>query len=400
MATSSSLAPIDVSQIVDDTHIKALQMRLLSPNPATRESARKELSSLGYSISNEGKTITKGPGAAAPAEKPVRTGSLADRPAVQVSGFNANQGSRERRAQMMAAPATPATTPTQAPTAPASPLTPTMAYQGSAYAMGAPALDDRADAFGRPIAGAQTFVRGLFAAADNANKALTEYKRQNPNASSASDPQYKQLEAAVGSATAQAQAGSQWAAMKPSARQSVLTQGEVAAGRARAVDQTQQGALEQQNAERERRIGERKTTLLEDGAYYNQTGVMRGGAGEGTSTTQAGGVIRPVPVAPGAPTPRPGEPRAATLTSPYGSGSITYLNKEQQAKRPEAMIEGKPASQFFDKAAMRQGQTFDVGGNHYSPELSPADFKQRQLDEAKRKAEEERKKFAASLLKR
>ena len=125
---------------------------------------------------------------------PVRTGSLADRPAVPVGGGQSSPPAPERavRASLFGATATGrATGQAPAPT-PAPGATPTAAPapQGpptSAYAMGAPSLDDRTDAFGRPIAGAQTFVRGLFAAADNANKALADYKKRNPNATATSD---------------------------------------------------------------------------------------------------------------------------------------------------------------------------------------------------------------------
>ena len=215
------------------------------------------------------------------------------------------------------------------------------------------------------------------------------YKKQNPNANSQNDPQHRALEQAVSSAVNDSNAGSKWASMTPSARQSVLTQGELASGRAKAVDMTQQGALEQRQAESERAFAGLPSNLLEDGQYFRDTGVMRGGAGVGTSTTRAGGVISPDSTTGG-----------LALESPYGKGSAVFLNPHEQARRPEAKIEGMPASQYFDKAAMRQGRTFDVGDKHYSPELSPEDFKQKQLDEAKRKAEEARKKFAASILKR
>jgi len=259
----------------------------------------------------------------------------------------------------------------------------------SAFSMGAPAMDDRVDGSGRAVPGTQTFVRNLFATADNANKALAMYKKQNPNANSQNDPQHRALELAVSSAVNDSNAGSKWAGMTPSARQSVLTQGELASGRAKAVDMTQQGALEQRQAESERAFAGLPSNLLEDGQYFRDTGVMRGGAGVGTSTTRAGGVISPDSTTGG-----------LALESPYGKGSAVFLNPHEQARRPEAKIEGMPASQYFDKAAMRQGRTFDVGDKHYSPELSPEDFKQKQLDEAKRKAEEARKKFAASILKR
>ena len=289
------------------------------------------------------------------------------------------------RAAVLAASTNPA-----APTAPTTPGVVAAVPAGrSAFSMGAPAMDDRVDGSGRSIPGTQTFVRNLFATADNANKALAMYKKQNPNANSQNDPQHRALEQAVSSAVNDSNAGSKWASMTPSARQSVLTQGELASGRAKAVDRTQQGALELQNAESDRAKAGLPSNLLEDGQYFRDTGVMRGGAGVGTSTTRAGGVISPDSTTGG-----------LALESPYGKGSAVFLNPHEQARRPEAKIEGMPASQYFDKAAMRQGRTFDVGDKHYSPELSPEDFKQKQLDEAKRKAEEARKKFAASILKR
>ena len=284
---------------------------------------------------------------------------------------------------------------TTAPSAPAAPAAPGVVAEvpagRSAFSMGAPAMDDRVDGAGRVVPGTQTFVRNLFATADNANKALAMYKKQNPNANSQNDPQHRALEQAVSSAVNDSNAGSKWASMTPSARQSVLTQGELTSGRARATDMIKQGAAEQNSAEFDRMMspgGPRVTNLLEDGQYFRDTGVMRGGAGVGTSTTQAGGVIAPA------------KGGGLALTSPYGKGSSVMLTPEQQAMRPETKIEGMPASQYFDKAAMRQGQSFDVGGKHYSPELSPEDFKQKQLEEAKRKAAEARKNFAASILKR
>ncbi len=259
----------------------------------------------------------------------------------------------------------------------------------TAFSMGAPSMDDRTDGTGRSVPGAQTFVRGLFATADNANKALATYKKQNPNSNSENDPQHRALESAVSSAVADSNAGSKWASMSASARQNVLTQGELASGRSKALDRAQQGALELQQAESERAFGGHPSNLLEDGQYFRDTGVMRGGAGVGTSTTRAGGVISPDSTTGG-----------LALTSPYGTGSAVVLTPQQHAARSQAIIEGVPAPQYYDKAAMRQGQTFDVGGNHYSPELSPEDYKQKQLEEAKRKAADARKNFAASILKK
>lgn len=293
-----------------------------------------------------------------------------------------------------AIPGAPVYTPPSKPAAPFadpnSPMFQVVPQQRSAYSMGAPAMDDRYDQFGNFIPGTQTFVKGLFASANNAQKALEDYRAANPKAD-ANDPRLTELQNAANAAANDAQAGSKWAAMTPSKRQSILTQGEIEAGRVAATNKTRGMALEQYTAERDR--GTRPTNLLEDLDYFNKTGVMRGGAGVGTSTTQAGGVIS-----------APDANGNRTLTSPYGTGSAAPLT----ANRPEATIEGMPASQYFDRAAMRQGQTIDVGGVRYTPDArpqavpgaSPDEYAKKQLEEANKRAEEERRKFASSIVKR
>lgn len=392
--------------------IQELYLALNGNDGKASQEAMRELSGMGFNVEQDptgssyivspGKNSLAQPGAAA-------SGALSQRPATPVGAQGFGDAAKYYKGIPKVGGARPgyATAKTTSDaatrgavlgaTAPATAAAPAPVSPGvvaevpagrSAFSMGAPAMDDRVDGSGRAVPGTQTFVRNLFATADNANKALAMYKKQNPNANSQNDPQHRALEQAVSSAVNDSNAGSKWASMTPSARQSVLTQGELASGRAKAVDMAQQGALEQRQAESERIFTGRPSNLLEDGQYFRDTGVMRGGAGVGTSTTQAGGVIAPA------------KGGGLALTSPYGTGSSVMLTPEQQARRPEAKIEKTPASQYFDNAAMRQGQTFDVGGNHYSPELSPEDFKQKQLDEAKRKAEEARKKFAASILKR
>jgi len=250
------------------------------------------------------------------------------------------------------------------------------------------------------------FARGLFAISQMAQQELDRYRKANPKAD-ANDPRLKSLQDAATAAGEDAQAGVKWATMTTSARQSVLTREDMDAQRERTKlmtgsyqDEVTGQAFEQRSRkdllkaqgmpEAQADYAAAQGNLLEAGKYYNETGVMRGGAGVGTSTTRAGGVIS-----------APDASGNRTLTSPYGKGSVTYLTPEQMKNRPEAIMDGKPASQLFDEAAMRQGRTFTVGDATYSPEMSPADRAQKDLDEQKRKAEEERKKgFAASMIKK
>ena len=218
--------------------------------------------------------------------------------------------------------------------------------------------------------------------------------------------------------------------MTPSARQSVLTREDMDAQRERtklmtgsyqnevnkqAQDQQDRKKLLMDNGmtDKQAEYAAAQGNLLEAGKYYNETGVMRGGAGVGTSTTRAGGVIS-----------APDASGNRTLTSsPYGTGSVTYLTPEQMKNRPEATFDaqpeirgktaqdgtrlsesspataGKPTSQFFDEAAMRQGRTFTVGDATYSPEMSPADRAQTELDAKKLKDEEEKRKLANDWIK-
>lgn len=261
----------------------------------------------------------------------------------------------------------------------------------SAYSIGAPSMNDSVDAFGRVVPGAQSFVRGLFASANTAESALRDYKKLNPTAA-ASDPQFQALQNSYTQALTDAQAGAKWAAMAPSQRQAILQNSERAAMLNNAGNASRSYANELLTAQQDQ--GSRPTNLLEDLDYYNQTGVMRGGAGVGTSTTPGGGVISQT------------SPTTRTLQSPYGTGSFTLLTPEQQATRPEGLIGGQPASKFFDDAARRQGTTFSVGGVQYSPDNYPApapgetqsDYAKRQLNEAKSRAELERRKFANTLM--
>jgi hypothetical protein len=269
----------------------------------------------------------------------------------------------------------------------------------SAYSMGAPALDDRVDSFGRKIPGAQTFVQGLFDTAENTRKAIEDFKKNNPNATD-TDPQLVALNEAHSGAVADATAGSTWASMSPSKRQSILTGGEVAANKAAGLEKIKQQASENWYAEADAYANGRPTTLLEDQNYFNETGVMRGGAGENTSTTPSGAIISTTPQG------------GRVLESPYGKGSATFLTPDQMEKRPEAKMDGIPASEWFDNAARRNtvtgdptpaGTTFDVGGVRYSAESRPAPapgedpsaYAKRQLKEANKRADEERRKFVA-----
>lgn len=298
-----------------------------------------------------------------------------------------------------AKPAAPTASSEPTPTAPATPSPEATARRRTALEMGAPSGREES----------REFARGLFAKSQMAQQELDRYRKANPKAD-ANDPTLMRLQSDASMAATEAQAGVQWATMTPSARQSVLTQEDMAAKKNRAAFMTKAFADEQAGQQLEAQAGRRN--LIEDGKYYNETGVMRGGAGVGTSTTRAGGVIS-----------APDASGNRTLTSPYGTGSITYLTPEQMKTRPQATFDaqpavprrvsqdgtvvspgspataGKPASQFFDEAAMRQGRTFTVGGATYSPEMSPADRAQKDLDEQKRKAEEERKKFAAQTMK-
>lgn len=372
--------------------MQRLTLFLNDPNEAVRQQAIRRLGELGFAVTPtpNGFSVTEKASPIAGSTKPTPMGREREAGS-QGSGarsldYSAQQDIRDLLARppsdspAFAAPVSGgATSAAPAATAPGA--------GRSAYSMGAPSLDDRIDTTGHFIPGAQTFVRGIFAGAENAQKALEAYRKAHFGSLNENDPQLKALEQAANAASADVSAATKWAAMSPSARQSVLSKGERAAGLTRATNTSQAFAAEQAQARADQ--GANPTNLLQDLDYYNRTGVMRGGAGVGTSTTQAGGVIS-----------APDKTGARTLRSPYGSGGVTYLTPEQQATRPEATIEGMPASQFFDKAAMRQGTSFDVGGNHYSPELSPADYAQKQLEDKKRQAEEERKKFAASLLKR
>lgn len=372
--------------------MQRLTLFLNDPNEAVRQQAIRRLGELGFAVTPtpNGFSVTEKAAPIAGSTKPTPMGREREA-GFQGSGarsldYSAQQDIRD----LLSRPPSdsPAfASPVSGVTTSAAPAAAAPGAGRSAYSMGAPSLDDRIDTTGHFIPGAQTFVRGIFAGAENAQKALEAYRKAHFGSLNENDPQLKALEQAANAASADVSAATKWASMSPSARQSVLSQGERAAGLARATNTSQAFAAEQTQARADQ--GANPTNLLQDLDYYNRTGVMRGGAGVGTATTQAGGVIS-----------APDKTGARTLSSPYGSGGITYLTPEQQATRSEATIEGMPASQFFDKAAMRQGTSFDVGGKHYSPELSPEDYAQKQLEEKKRQAEEERKKFAASLLKR
>lgn len=265
---------------------------------------------------------------------------------------------------------------TQVPFRPAEPAPDSPAPKSggkSAFSMNAPQMNDRVDSSGKVIPGAQSFVRGLFASADSAQKALEAYKKSNPRATAATDTYLGKLESDAAQAQQDAQAGTKWAAMPESARGAVLTQGAKDAAYAKGRDVV--GALDQQrldganSAGKEIKVGGNThitTDLNEDAKYFEQTGVMRGGAGLGTSTTVGGGVIKDEMI------PGTGMITGRTLTSPYGSGSSTFLSPEQMKNRKPATFDGKPAAQFFDDAARRQNRSFEVGGISYSPDKAPA----------------------------
>lgn len=257
----------------------------------------------------------------------------------------------------------------------------------TAFSMGAPALDDSVDSFGRTKPGVQSFVRGLFAASNTSEAALRDFKKLNPTATASTDPNLKALEDSYRASLNDAQASVKWASMPASQRQSVLETGRRGSENAMAGERSRQFANEVLTAQQDR--GTRPTNLLQDLNYYNETGVMRGGAGEGTSTTAAGGVISQT------------KPTTRTLQSPYGSGSLTLLSPLAQAMRPEGKINGERASKVFQDLARQQGTNIKVGGTQYSPpgpEETEGDYAKRVLDETKRKAELERRKFANTLM--
>lgn len=232
-------------------------------------------------------------------------------------------------------------TPTAAP-APATPMPGVLQRPTNAYTVGAPGADDMTDRFGRFTPGAQSFAKTAFAAADNARKLLEDYKKANPNDKAG----IAAREAASNQAATRASQANAWMAMPTSTRQRLLTEGQVEADRATAIEQGRQ------------RINEMRQdpNLMQVLNDFNQTGVLRGGAGPGTATIPSSGAMISAPDAKG----------TRTLTSPYGTGSSTMMTPNQFANRPEAMIDGKPASQFFEDASLRQGRDITVGGVQYS----------------------------------
>jgi hypothetical protein len=202
-------------------------------------------------------------------------------------------------------------------------------------------MDDMTDRFGRFTPGAQSFAKTAFAAADNARKLLEDYKKANPNDKAG----IAAREAASNQAAARASQANAWMAMPTSTRQRILTEGQVEADRASAIERGRQRINEARQDPDLMRV-------LND---YNQTGVLRGGAGPGTATIPSSGAVISAPDA----------KSTRTLTSPYGTGSSTMLTPTQFANRPEAKIDGMPASQFFEQASTRQGRDITVGGVQY-----------------------------------
>ena len=263
--------------------------------------------------------------------------------------------------------------PTPTPLAPAPSATPTpppvkgsRGAPRSAFSMKAPQMDDRVGSSGKVIPGAQSFVRGLFASADSAQKALEAYKKSNPKATAETDTYLGKLESDAAQAQQDAQAGTKWAAMPESARGAVLTQQGKEAAYAKGRNVV--GALNLQTEDGIKSAGvpiqvgnqvHVTTDLNEDAKYFAETGVLRGGAGLGTSTTPGGGTIKDEGFG------------KKTLTSPYGSGSSQILTPEQMKNRKPATFDGKPAAQFFDEASRRQNRSFEVGGIGYSPDKAP-----------------------------
>jgi hypothetical protein len=76
------------------------------------------------------------------------------------------------------------------------------------------------------------------------------------------------------------------------------------------------------------------------------------------------------------------------------------LTPTQFANRPEAKIDGMPASQFFEQASARQGRDINVGGVLYSGgttqlapgNTSPTTYAQKQVEGRRAFWEEEAKK--------
>ncbi len=238
---------------------------------------------------------------------------------------------------------------TPAPTAPAPaagtpapvPNIPVLQRPTNAYTVGAPIADDATDRFGREMPGAQTFARKAFAASENAKKLLEDYKKANPTDKAG----IAQREAAANQAAQFASQSNAWMALPSSTRARLITEGQVAADQTSAMERGRQQINEM-------RQDPNLFGVLRD---YNETGVLRGGAGPGTATTDAGGVIS-----------APDATGTRRLTSPYGTGSSRMLTPNEFANRPEAMIDGQPASKFFEDAALRQGRDITVGGVQYS----------------------------------
>ena len=210
----------------------------------------------------------------------------------------------------------------------------------------------------------------------SAQRALDDYRKRNPKANSSTDEYLQKLETQAAQAQQNAQGGSRWAVMSPSARGAVLTHGRLQSEYANIRENTKRLAAEQKEAEAaagKEVVGSnglvyKTPNLYDDAKYFEQTGVLRGGAGLGTSVTPGGGVIRDAML-------DDSDPKNAlskrVLESKYGSGSMIRLPDEALAKRPPATFDGKPAAVFFDDAARRQNRNIDVGGIRYSPDQYP-----------------------------
>ena len=215
-------------------------------------------------------------------------------------------------------------------------------------------MDDSIDSSGRLIPGAQTFVRGLFASAESAQRALDDYRKRNPKANSSTDEYLQKLETQAAQAQQNAQGGSRWAVMSPSARGAVLTHGRLQSEYANIRENTKRLAAEQKEAEAaagKEVVGSnglvyKTPNLYDDAKYFEQTGVLRGGAGLGTSVTPGGGVIRDAML-------DDSDPKNAlskrVLESKYGSGSMIRLPDEALAKRPQSSA--KTTTRFGRSAA-------------------------------------------------